>query len=98
MFDTEVYKENIDSFLNHSFNGGGTSITTVIKSIKKNGDNPSLIITDAFDTIRDYSPSVYILCVDEGSYNTLKQGNTPESKLFAQNNQILGFFNGQFKQ
>ncbi len=46
LFDTQVYPLTLDELLNNGFNGGGTCIDNVTKYIQKQGDNPSIILTD----------------------------------------------------
>lgn len=98
VFDTKVYEQTLDDFLNNDFNGGGTSIEAVIKYIIKKGDSPSIIVTDGYDNYHTYSPNIYMLYVEEGSFNNLKNNNDQAVKRYIQNKQVLGYFNGQFKE
>jgi len=96
VFDYSVYERTLDDFLNNDFRGGGTSIDNAISHVIKKGDNPTIIITDGECDIKQYSPNIYLLYVEEYSFNNLKQNQTEAVKKFIQNKQVLGYFNGRF--
>jgi len=98
VFDYHVYEKTLDDFLNNDFRGGGTSIDNAILHSINKGDSPTIILTDGLDSVTHYSSSIYLLYVDESSFNNLKNNQTEAVKKFIQNKQVLGYFNGQFKE
>lgn len=98
VFDTKVYEKTLDEFLDNSFNGGGTSIQRVIEYIINKGDSPSIIITDGQDSFYTYSNNIYLLYVDECSFNNLKYDESDATKKYIQNKQVLGYFNAGFHE
>lgn len=98
VFDTQVYEQTMDDFLNNDFRGGGTSINNAVTHVIKKGNNPTIILTDGNDRVDNYSENIYLLYVEEYSFNSLKENETDAVKRYIQNKQVLGYFNGSFHE
>lgn len=89
IFQSAVFRESKETYLNKHY-GGGTNINSVIKSIKQT-NNPSLVITDASDSIDIYHKKAFIINID---YSSRMYGEAIDR--YIANNQMLFFVDNRF--